>query len=341
MSQIRIFDKTGEHVRYGEIDALVDRSWVLNGVGSATIRIAKTDPSFKESVIKYGNRVLISEDDIGHWGGIILPSRPWRADSVELTVYTVEELLKHRNPGASSYTGYAGDIFEDLIASANVNEDTLIDTSYLYKSGENWTEDTSSGSVYEALGNIAKRTGQDWEIEPILDSTGKLAWIANWHESRGVDLSGDVVLEEGTHFRIPSGALLNEQGPIYNSIKLLAFDANGGTTTVTAEDTTSQSDYLLLEGIFSEAVPESYTAQTYCDYLLEKHKNPRLTFRVSIINDDVDTFKNIRLGNTVTLWLVTYCISGDNLGAAKQVRITSIEADEYDSTLSLVVTEVT
>lgn len=340
MSIIRLFDKTGAPIRYGDIDAKVDRSWILNGIGSATFSIAKTDPVFREYFIQYGNRVLIQEDDMGQWGGIVLPPRPWSADSVELTVYTIEELLKSRNPGATSYSGYAGDIFEDLIASANTNEDTLIDTSYLYAAGESWTEDTSSGSVYDAISSIAKRTGQDWEIEPIISATGKLNWIANWHEERGEDLSGEIVLEEGTHFEIPRGALLNEQGPIYNSIKLLAFDGNGGTTTATAEDATSQDLYGLLEGSFSESIPETYTAQTYCDHLLEIHKYPRLTFRVSIINDDVDTLKHIRLGNTVTLHLVTYCFTNEILGAEKNVRITSIEADEYDSTLSLVVTEV-
>ena len=339
MSTIRLFDKTGVPLQGGEFDALVDRSWVLNGIGQANITIAKTDASCTDTLLKFGNRILIQEDDMGSWGGVILPPRNWTADGITFTAYTIEKLLEHRYPGASSYTGYAGDIFEDLISSANITEDTLIDFGTAYAGGESWTEETTD-TIYKALAAIAKRTGQDWVIEPGIDSVGKMEWAAYWRSSRGEDLSESVVLEEGTHFKIATGPLLSEQGPIYNSIKLVKYDGVGITTTATATDATSIATYGTLQGLFSETVPTGYTAQTYCDYLLSVYKEPRKTFKLSVINDEVDTLKNIRLGNTISILLVTYGFTGNGLGIEMHVRIMAMEADERDSTLTLVVSEV-
>lgn len=339
MSTIRLFDKAGNPLQGGEFDALVDRSWVLNGIGQANITLSKTDAACTASMLRFGNRILIQEDDMGSWGGILLPPRNWTADGITFTAYTIEKLLEHRYPGASSYTGYAGDIFEDLITSANTTEDTLIDFGAAYAAGESWTEETTD-TVYKAMASITKRTGQDWEIEPSIDSAGKIKWAAYWRSSRGQDLSSDVYLEEGQHFKIATGPLLSEQGPIYNSIKLVKYDGVGVTTTATADDDDSVAVYGTLQGIFNETVPTGYTAQTYCDYLLSVYKEPRKTFKLSVINDEVDTLKNIRLGNTITILLVTYGFTGNGLGLETQVRITAIEVDERDSTLTLVVNEV-
>jgi hypothetical protein len=339
VSVIRVFDKTGVPLQGGDIDALADRPWILNGIGQANITIAKTDASCTDTLLRFGNRILIQEDDMGSWGGILLPPRNWTADGITFAAYTIEKLLEHRYPGASSYTGYAGDIFEDLIASANTTEDTLIDFGTAYAGGVSWTEEPTD-TVYKAMTTIAKRTGQDWAIEPQIDSVGKLEWQAFWYSSRGQDLSGDVVFEEGTHFKIASGPLLSEQGPIYNSIKLVKYDGVGITTTATATDATSIAAYGTLQGIFNETVPTGYTVQTYCDYLLSVYKEPRRTFKLSVINDAVDTLKNIRLGNTIKIVLVTYGFTGNGLGTTAKVRIQAIEADERDSTLTLVVNEV-
>jgi len=339
VSTIRLFDKTGVPLQGGEIDALVDRSWVLNGIGQANITIAKTDASCTDTILRFGNRILIQEDDMGMWGGIVLPPRNWTADGVTFTAYTIEKLLDLRYPSAVSYTGYAGDIFEDLITSANTTEDTLIAFGTSYAGGESWTEETTD-TVYKALAAITKRTGQDWEIEPSINSVGNVAWSSYWKSSRGEDLSANVVLEEGTHFKIATGPLLSEQGPIYNSIKLVKYDGVGVTTTATADDDDSMAVYGTLQGIFNETVPTGYTAQTYCDYLLSVYKEPRKTFKLSVINDEEDTLKNIRLGNTITVLLVTYGFTGNGLGLETRVRITAMEADERDSTLTLVVNEV-
>jgi len=340
VSTIRIFNKVGIPLPGGEIDALVDRSWVLNGIGQANITLAKTDAACTETLLRYGNRILIQEDDMGTWGGIILPARNWNADPIQLTAYTIEQLLKDgRYPAATSYTGYAGSIFEDLITSANAIEDTLIDFGGAYEGGESWTEETTE-NVYKAMSSIAKRTGQDWSIEPTINSVGNLAWTAYWHQARGQDLSDAVVLEESTHVKIASGPLLIEQGPIHNQIKLEAYSGSTTTTVISDIDADSRAKYGLLQGKFTEAVPATYTAQTYCDYLLSVYKEPRRTFKVSVINDDVDTLKALELGNTITLYLVTYGFSGNGLGTTARVRILSKEADERDSTLTLVVNEV-
>jgi len=339
VSTIRIFDKSGNTLQGGEIDALVDRSWVLNGIGQANITIAKTDAACTASILKFGNRILIQEDDMGSWGGIILPPRSWSADPIQFTAYTIEKLLEARYTSASSYTGYAGGIFEDLISSANATEDTLIDFGTAYEAGESWTEETTD-NIYKVMAAIAKRTGQDWAIEPGIDSVGKIEWAAYWRASRGQDLSDSIVLEEGMHFEIANGPLLIEQGPIYNSIKLVAYNGVGSTTTVTASDTDSIAEYGTLQGIFNETVPTGYTAQTYCDYLLSIYKQPRKTFKLAVINDEVDTLKSIRLGNTITIRLVTYGFTGNGLGLETQVRILAIEADERDSKVTLVVNEV-
>lgn len=339
MSVIRVFDKLGVPLQLGEIDALTDRLWNLNGIGQANITIAKTSPSCIEKVLRFGNRVLIQEDDMGQWGGIILPPRNWLADPVQFTAYTVEGLLEYRNPAMASYTGYAGDIFESLIATANVTEDTLIDFGDAYVGGVSWTEETTN-SVYKALVSVAKRTGQDWSIEPTLNTLGNLEWTAFWHQARGQDLSANVFLEEGTHFKTAVGPLLIEQGPIYNSIKLDAYDGVGVTTTVYATDTTSIAQYGLLQHTFNETVPGGYTAQAYCDYLLSMYKEPRRTFKLSVINDDIETLKYLGLGNTISILLVNYVFTGNGLGLETKVRILSKQADERDSTLTLVVNEV-
>jgi len=339
VSTSRLFDKAGVPLPGGEIDAMADRSWVLNGIGQANITIAKTDASCTDTLLRFGNRILIQEDDMGTWGGIILPPRNWTADGITVTAYTIEKLLEHRYPGASSYAGYAGDIFEDLITSANSTDGTLIDFGSAYAGGESWTEETTD-TIYKALAAIAKRTGQDWEIEPGIDSVGNIAWTAYWTSARGQDLSDDIVLEEGTHFKIAGGPLLIEQGPIYNQIKLEAYSGSTTTTVTSDIDATSRAKYGLLQGKFTEAVPATYTAQTYCDYLLSVYKEPRRTFKISVINDDVDTLKALELGNTITLFLATYGFSGNGLGTTARVRILVKEADERDSTLTLVVNEV-
>ena len=117
--RIRVFDRTGAPV--AEFRASVSRSWMIGDEGRAEFDYPtrKTDVVSKR-VLNFGNWILIENNVLPPWVGMIDFPREWTTRVVTVKAYTPErQFLYRRGPLELTVRGSAGDIFTTLIQLTN------------------------------------------------------------------------------------------------------------------------------------------------------------------------------------------------------------------------------
>src|SRR3990167_7259240 len=92
MSKSRVIFCRRDGSMLAEMDCYTDRSWAFNEYGQAKIVIPKNDPKVVRSILNFGNRVVIINDAVELWGGIVYPPRNWDKDSITVTAFSGEFL---------------------------------------------------------------------------------------------------------------------------------------------------------------------------------------------------------------------------------------------------------
>lgn len=306
-SIITTYDREGNIL--ADIEAMVEREWLLNQYGKATFTLARSDPKCTRQYLEYGNRILIQgngDDESGAflppWVGFIDPPQPWGDHDVTITAYSAEYLFSwRRGPGEKQIheTGSFGDIFRKIITYANAPEDLFIRAGDISDAGGSTERVLELHSMYDAVTNLAKDSGMEWGIEHTFDG-GRLRMVANWWERRGRFTS--FAFEEGVNIKL-SNSPMEEQGPIVNDVMAFSSSMVGWNPAKTAQrvNEASINRYGLRQSALSVSTNDGDipTVKAAAEAELKKKKKPRRIFDVSVMG--AATLAQLGLGNTYIL----------------------------------------
>jgi hypothetical protein len=338
-SLVYLFSKDGRLL--AELDTGAVRAWTLNEHNQAQFALSTRDIRCREDYLQFGNYILITHDKLPDWAGMIDTPRSWDANSVEVTAYSAEFILKTRKgAGEATYTGSPGEIFTTLIATANNKFPTLINMGQIYTDGISASRKLSFSTIYDGAAQLSKDTGEDWDISPNIDSRGMLTFQANWYQRKGV-LRG-LVLEDGENLDIGSRSLV-EQGDIYNVVEGVSDGASSSSRmTIELQDDDSMNTYGVRET--SQAFQEirditSLTVNTQS--FLNSAKIPRKTFTMAAL-DVGTTFFDIRVGDILPLNMsyVGFTREINEFGIKTYVRVLGMAYSDLEGKLNLVCDEM-
>lgn len=347
-SIISIFDREGYLL--GEVEAQVEREWLLNEYGEATFALSKMDSKCTERMLRFGNRVLIqsnADDDAGvdlpDWVGVIDPPREWGERDVTVTAYSAEYMFTwRRGPGANKQkvTRSWGGIFERLIEWANAPEDLYIRAGDIFEVGPSIERTIEVHEMYNAITGMVKDSGQDWGVEPVF-SGGRLLVAANWWERRGLESA--YMLEEGKNLKLSSSPL-SEQGPLSNDVLAYSNTMVGWNPNrvVTVQDAASIARYGLRQMALSVDAEDSDKAavKSAAGAELKRARQGRRIWDATVVT--AEAIREVRLGNTYPLRHYTSGFYGDDgRGSDAQVRVIGMLWSDADQELRVNIEEVT
>jgi len=278
-------------------------AWRLNNVGVGKFSLPYEDENCTTDVLRPGNRVLVRfENGLPAFGGVIDLPRRRTATGVQVTLYSAEHILDWRRTAKSrSFASVTpGAIFQAFLEEANSITPTGIAVGSVYTGGTARTEEYHYHSLWDALVTLQRLSGEDFHIAPYY-SGGRLTFIGNWYESRGVDLSALVLLAEDKNL---AELVMDEQGPIANVVYAAGGGA-GGTTwddrlVGIAQDATSQNEYSYREGAeVITAVFDQTTLDASAAAILAEKKDARQNLSCVALDTDPAGFSSYNVGDTV------------------------------------------
>lgn len=323
--RVRIFNRQGLPV--AEFQAAVERSWVIGDEGRARFSYANRNAQIvNEDVLEFGNWLLVENDSIPPWIGVIDPPRTWQAREVQISAYTPERIFSwRRGPIEEILNLSAGNIFATLIGKINIAEPTVLRVGNIYQSQQ--IQETLNPTILnDDLQRIYERSGEEYQFRPVV-SNGRLVVYADWVDVLGINTQAILQSGEGGNLE-DSSKLWVEDDPILNNI--LAY-GDGETWTsrpvAVVGDVASQQKYGLRQGVEEySGVTNVATLQQNGNEKLKTEKQPTRTGKLSALNVG-ETFKHIGLGN---LFRLRYDKAGFT-GTAKYETLIRVIGMKYDS----------
>lgn len=326
--RIRIFDKEGFQI--AEFRASVERSWAIGDEGRALFSYPsrKTD-IVNEKVLQFGNYILIENDSLPAWVGVLDTPRDWSTRFVTVYAYSPEHIFGwRRGPLEQKLTGSAGTIFERMVLFLNSSGTTAIRVGDIYRGGTQREETLNPTQLNNNLKRIWERSGGDYQWRPQIDINGRLIIYADWLEQLGIETSALLHEGKGGGNVEAVGNILVEDGPIVNDL-LAAGDGLSWTSrpAVDIVDAASQDKYGLRQ-LAKEYVGVSATNTLLSNgsELMKTNRNPSRLFKLNALNVG-DTFKYINLGNRLTLRFENAGFYQGGRGLETQIRILGMSYD--------------
>lgn len=305
--RVRIFDRGGLGLCDPRVTA--ERSWFINEEGEAEFDITTFDINCREEWIRFGNWLLIENDKLESWVGMIDVPQDWKRRYVNVHAYTPERQLIYREvPKQLKMSGKSGAIFKKIINLVNYAEQTIIQIGDVWDGGIDMPNENLSGdNLFDYIKNLAKRAGAEFSFTPATDN-GKLIIKANWLKRLGVD--SQFPLEESFNLADDNNTL-RIQGRFNNELWGYGNGASqADRPTATIVDSASRGKYGLRQG--SRTYSDYSTAGAVINALkgeISKSKNPRNSYKVAAV-DVNNTFAEVKRGNThpFRLWSVGFGI---------------------------------
>jgi hypothetical protein len=256
-----------------------------------------------ESVLQYGNWLLVQSDSLPPWVGVIDTPREWSPRIVSVHAYTPEHVFgQRRGPLELKITGSAGTIFDKLLTRVNNEEKTVIVSGDIWRGGTQREETINPTPLSEDLERIYERSREEYTWRPETDDNGKLVVYADWVQRLGVDTTA--LLHEGKG----GGNIENlnnvfvEDGDIFNDILSygdgLSWQSKPNVTVI---DPPSGEKYGLRQTSLSNSgVTTTNTLRANGLDHLAQVKDTVKTFHVNALNVG-DTYKFLQLGNSMVL----------------------------------------
>lgn len=341
VDRVRIFARDGSPLV--EFKAKVERSWALGDEGRAQfVYPSRITEIVNRDVLQYGNWVLVENDQLPAWVGVIDTPRTWTARSVRVSVYSPEKVFSQRRGMLEvQKNGSAGAIFRYLIGLLNGAEQTIIKAGDIDETGIYRQETINPTPLNRDLKRIQERSGEEYQWRPDTDAQGRLIVLADWQPRIGIDTGA--LLHEG----IGGGnietvsSLFVEDGQIYNNV----LGYGDGMTWVSktkfeATDEDSVGTYGLRQTAkYFNGVTNNVTLKDNTDQYLSTTKAPVNKFKLNVINVG-DTFRYIQLGNTLNLQLQSMGFQDGGLGYEAVVRIVGMRYNPTSKNKIELVTEV-
>lgn len=335
-TRIRIFAKDGAAL--AELNASCTRSWILNDVGRGTISLAVADDKCCREYLEFGNLVYVEHDKLPAWGGVIDTPRTWSGNTVEISIYSAETILNWRRGWEKEkLTGTPGELYRQIIIKANQEGDTRITLGEIYTGGVSKGMTFTLSNLFDAVKKVSDESGMDWGLDPALDPQGRLYFIANWYERRG--MARILRLVEGLNVAKGSNPL-TEQGTIANDITGFGnhVAAYGGTIIENVRDEASQSRYGLRQLAKSVDGDNPAAVRDAANSELAANKNPRRTMRLEAA-DVGECFYNLRLGDVLPVNMQQVGFGSAGLGMEGFFRVVGMDFSEASAVCKLVLDE--
>jgi hypothetical protein len=214
---ITLFYRDGRPIT--TIHTETERSHVLNSEGKCTFPFALTDPKARLMVLNTGNLILITQDRLPDWGGVIDGDQDWEEDgTLSLTAWSGAHLLYfRRSPTNQVWTaGSAGALLWKLMTHANSAEDLLIRRGSIWEGGGPRQDTMDGKNLYTHAVSIAQNAKVDWSLDPALDANGHIYFALNVWPQQGV--VSNLVLKEGHNLEKRGKPLKVRYGNVVNDL---------------------------------------------------------------------------------------------------------------------------
>lgn len=340
--RVRIFARDGSPL--AEFRTQATRSWIIGDEGRLqfTYSTRKTDIC-NDDVLRPGNWILVQNDSLPPWVGVLDLPYNWGTRTVTISAYTPERVFDWRiGPLEEVVTGSAGTIFVRLIRQLNEAEQTIIRTGYVWRGGTQRQETLNPKKLKEYLRTLWENSGEDYTWQPAVGPDGKLTVRGSWVPVLGEESTALLHEGKGGGNIEAIGNIMVEDGPIVNSV--LAY--GGGETwkskpNVTVNRLGSVGNYGLREDAveYTETTSKTNLEENAKEYLSE-FSRPSRTFAINALNVG-DTWEYIGLGNILQLQLQSVAFRASGLGYRGRVRIIGMHYDPiHRNKIKLVLREV-
>lgn len=304
------------------IRATADRSWVINNKGLCTLRMSVQDEKVIRAYMGQRNLVRIGHPTLPVWGGIIDTDQTWDGDGdIAFTAWSGEALLLDRTPTNGVLSAASpGKLFERLIAEANLPEDMRIRIGNIYQGGGTAEVTLDGANLLDVIRDLAERWDMEFSIDPVTDSKNAMYFLANWYQRQGKRYPH--LLSEGFNIRKTSQPLRIQRRVVNDLIGFGDGSSDESRPKYEQIDPASRALYGLMQGVenFDGVITES-TIKSSVQKRLRVLRYPKEVIKVTALDKD-DTFKYIRLGNTLPFKASTFGFKGNNgIGIEKDVRI--------------------
>lgn len=308
--RIRIFNRQG--IELCDVRAFVERSWIMGDEGRASFTLASSDLAANEDFIQFGNWLLVENDYLPSWVGIIDTPREWGIRTVTVNAFTPErQLALRRGPLEEKVTGSAGTIFERIINLVNAAEPTPIAVGDIYRGGSQREETLNPTTFNQDLRRIYSRSAEEYSWRPVVTSK-RLVVYADWQIRLGSNV--DIALEEGQgggNIEATDAPMIEDE-PIINDV-LGYGDGTAWTSkpNAVAQDSDSIAKYGLRQASKEWSGTNLATIATNNNNYLATVKNPVRLFDIQALNVG-EVFINLRLGNKMPLKMQSVGFGGVN-----------------------------
>lgn len=330
--RVRIYGRDG--IGLCDLRVTVERSAFINDEGEAQFDLVYNDPNCREDFINHGNWLLVENDKLESWVGMI-ENLDWRRRYVQVNAFTPDRQLLYRDvPKQLQLSGKSGRIFQEIINIMNRAEATIIEAGDIWFGGKDMPlENLSGASLRDYIIDLAERSGAEYYFtaEPY---QGKLKIKANWLDKVGVE--SNFPLEESYNLADEAYSL-RQKAP--RATELWGYGNGAGQTdrpTSTYTDLPSTAKYGLRQGTryYSDYASAGAVLQALKSEI-NTTKDPRNTFKLSMV-DVGDTYNQVRLGNVhpVRLWSIRY-------GINTKARVIGTNFNPFSGKVELINKEVT
>ena len=336
-SVIQIYDKSGNYLT--EVEATISRWWKLNEFGKATFELSTTDEKCTEKNLEFGNLIYVSHPKLPAWGGMIDTPREWRKGSVIVSIYSGPYLLKTGiTQRSQTVAGPYGSIFRALLEESFDSADyNVIRAGEIFGGGPSVKREYNFAPLYDEIRNLAVESGNDFEIEPIIDVNGRLYFSANWHKRK--EFRTGYTLFEDLNLELPQ-VFMREQGIIANKLRLFGDGATfSSRPTARVQDNESIAKFgarFLAKSVSGGADEVSDAAEE----MIKVYAWPRKTFELTVADDPEGVkknFENCRIGNILKLEYYSVGFSGSGFGVEAEARILQMYYDDEANKLKLII----
>jgi hypothetical protein len=330
ISRIRLFDRTGKWIYELAVPAF--REWVLNDIGNGSFPVRAKGLA---RYIEVGNYVLIENDKLGEWVGLIENPLPWSQRRFTVNVKSAMQLFKlrvgsHEQPVAGSW----GAVVNQMLGIMNNAEPTLLRIGH-YDDGVYYASVVDMSNLYTYLQRALAQAGTRLDFRPVV-TNGRLAIYLDIQPTLYTPTK--LKLEEGKNLKNNTSILI-KQGDICNDVTIMGVTLDQQKITARATHPESIQRYGLRQVLFSEGQSQA-DVDRLAEVRLAQYAFPRQTLGLTAI-DKGDTLRHTRAGNAgnVELFTVGYQPDG-SLGFRGPAYIRVVQLDDANKETVLVCEEI-
>lgn len=340
MSRVTVYSNTGYYL--AELDVATTRTWVQNDIGTCVFAIAQSDAKCTESLLQYGNLVLVEHSTLPDWVGVIDVEREWHAGRVIQKVSSGERILGLRAMPMQTISGAAGYLFTQMLGFANASGGLRVYKGDVDAGGTVMKMELSV-SLLEHVRQLAGMSPHQFSVTPYLYASGLLTLRANWyrHSKKNV-----FTIREGHNSPLElSSPIMVEQGEFWTEVIGYSDSATGDSriTSGPIRDEEAFSLYNLRQtNVTFTGVKDKATLIEMTKNYLKRNAAPRavVTLKLADVLDASGNsiyFEKLRLGTIFTIELNSAGFRQQGIGYSETFRITGMSYSDLENKVELTV----